>query len=261
HYAPLAQVEWQGEGFNKDSLQDCRTEFKPLSELNVQAIASAPITPEGVIYVNEQGWVGINNQNPQAFLDVNGTIRLSNAEAPISFSTAAFGAISPIFIRGTSAQNPAPALIKLGGKVLQITERGLTLVILGETHAVLDKITYDTASGSEEPLTQLKNRIEAMDTRQVGILLSCDAWAWQSSPAADSLIVTLNQVGMETILSGDSSSQMVQPYAAIFEKSPLVTNSSCKVFEVLQTNSLLNLHAELTGWLLDGCFMINGNGK
>jgi len=100
-----------------------------------------------------------------------------------------------------------------------------------------------------------------MDTRQVGILLSCDAWAWQSSPAANSLIVTLNQVGMETILSGDSSSQVAQAYAAIFEKSPLVTNSSCKVFEVLQTNSLLNLHAELTGWLLDGCFMINGNGK
>lgn len=261
HYAPLAQIEWQGESFKLDSLQDCRTEFRPLSELSLQAIACAPITPEGVIYINERGYVGIDNSQPQAPLDVNGTIRLSNAEVPVSFSTAAFGAISPIFIRGTSAKNPAPALIKLGGKVLQVTERGLTLVILSETHAVLEQTTYDTASGNTEPFEQLSEKIMAMETGQVGILLSCDAWGWLVSQAGDDLRLILSKVGLERIGIVNNMQNDLPPYAAIFEKSPLITNSSCKTFEVIQTNDSLNLHAELTGLLLDGRFMINGNEK
>ncbi|MCP4549754.1 MAG: hypothetical protein GY835_25140, partial [bacterium] len=73
HYSRLALVELKDEEFSPR--EDCRFLFSPLNDLRaLTAVRSALNAPDGTIYVDEAGNVGIGTREPSGRLEVRGDI-------------------------------------------------------------------------------------------------------------------------------------------------------------------------------------------
>ncbi len=233
--------------------------------------------------VEANGNVGIGTDTPEALLHVFGTISASNilTNNGGTLWTASNGVISresdvqitgsinitdsiefdeiqrivPIFIRGTGINSYTQnRVLRIGSnQVYNTTGSGLRFTVISVIdYSILSDTLYDTF-GSEVNSDNLAADItSSIHSGSIGILTSFNHWE-------ESISTTLRDAfllyGLTTAGNVNLGTDR-RPYAAIFNGTP--DGLSSNAVELIYRSTASNPPADLTGWLIDGAFSVNG---
>jgi len=192
------------------------------------------------------GNVGVGDITPSSKLHVDGDVRMK------TLSTNAIGKITPVYARGTGANNNANRIVRIGDTThVNGTGRGLTLTIINaSTHAHVSSAGYDTY-GSQTESNNLATALEGMTDAQIGILTSWDAF---EDNMTGNLITACFKLGL-TRLAGANDDNNRHPYCAIFYGLGDTTGGGNHAIEVMKADRAGSAYATLSTFLVADSFM------
>lgn len=279
----------------------------PMTALILEAANSWNGYSENQLVLRSNGRVGIGTDEPSARLHISGNARISgpiaisggnpapnrvltsidsagNAEWRTlnlnnisgSWSTAQISQIEPFVIRGSGNERfNVSELVKIGSNnYSNSTGRGLTLTILSRVdHSRIvpspsSSPVYDVFASNSE-CERLASALDALDSTQIGILTSRDAWEGQAK-LSDRLKMAFIRLGLYKIASVEASDPAYrQPYAAIFEGVEPGGAPTKAVESLVQwagnlgpnTPNPAQALAEIRGFLIDGSIVATGSGS
>jgi hypothetical protein len=196
--------------------------------------------------ITNDGNVAVGAITPQSKLHVDGDVRMK------TLSTNAIGKITPVYARGTGANNNTNRLVKLGDTThVNTSGRGLTLTIINaSTHAHVSSTNYDTY-GSTTASNNLATALEAMTDAQIGILTSWDAY---EDTMTANLITAALKLGL-TRLAASVDDNNRHPYAAIFYGPGASGVPGNHALEVMKSDDASGAYATLSTFLIDDSFI------
>ena len=192
------------------------------------------------------GNVGVGDITPSSKLHVDGDVRMK------TLSTNAIGKITPVYARGTGANNNANRIVRIGDTThVNGTGRGLTLTIINaSTHAHVSSTNYDTY-GNQTDSNNLATALEGMTDAQIGILTSWDAF---EDNMTGNLVTACFKLGL-TRLAGANDDNNRHPYCAIFYGLGDTTGGGNHAIEVMKADRAGSAYATLSTFLVDDSFM------
>lgn len=186
----------------------------------------------------------------KAFLATLLLIVIASAETALAQSTP-----THFEIRGTGNNNSTSRYLKLGTQVIynQTGGRGLRLTVLNKSDltVALDQ-TYDTY-GSSTAAESLATALNNVNSGQIGVLTSFDAWEYNVTANLDNAFLRL---GLSKASATQNSSR--RPYAAIFQGAS-GTNVISNAIEVSYLNNSDLPYAEIRGYFIEGAFVASGS--
>ena len=192
------------------------------------------------------GNVGVGDITPSSKLHVDGDVRMK------TLSTTAIGEITPVYARGTGANNVANRIVRIGDTThVNGTGRGLNLTIINaSTHAHVSSANYDTY-GSQTESNNLATALEGMTDAQIGILTSWDAF---EDNMTGNLVTACFKLGL-TRLAGANDDLNRHPYCAIFYGLGDTTGGGNHAIEVMKADRAGSAFATLSTFLVDDSFI------
>ena len=192
------------------------------------------------------GNVGVGDITPSSKLHVDGDVRMK------TLSTNAIGEITPVYARGTGANNVANRIVRVGDTThVNGAGRGLNLTIINaSTHAHVSSANYDTY-GSQTESNNLATALEGMTDAQIGILTSWDAF---EDNMTGNLVTACFKLGL-TRLAGANDDLNRHPYCAIFYGLGDTTGGGNHAIEVMKADRAGSAFATLSTFLVDDSFI------
>jgi hypothetical protein len=175
-----------------------------------------------------------------------------------------------VYMRGIGANNNVNRLVRLNGQNIGVpsTDRGLVLTIINaNTHQAVSSVRYDTWASTQDS-NNLDTALNNLNSGQIGILSSYDAWENQ---VTQNLRVAARRLGLYKLGSGIGSGSK-HPYAAIFKGSGTGSSNSQAnhiAYEVMQSRESGAERAVIATWLIEDAFvgsnitnaLFHGNGE